>query len=170
MVSLGKSRKAISPFISIILIVALAVIVAGIVMNWTTLFVKQTQERTSSEISKTVNCAVSAGLDVWRDSSGKQQICLNTTTKELVFVLENKESTPIENVNVNVLFQASSLGNQTNIAIPAGSVVVGKFMINTSVSSGIKSVIFTPALKRDNNVFWCGDNKITVEGVGIGSC
>jgi len=165
-----KGKKAISPFISIILIVALAVIVAGIVINWTTTFTKETQERTGQEITQTTDCAVSAGLGVWRDIDGKEQICLDTATKELVFVLENKESMKIENVNINVLLQNSAISNQTGISIPPGAIAVGKIRTNSSSASEIKSVIFVPALKKGDKIYWCGDNKITVQGVSVGSC
>jgi hypothetical protein len=165
-----NDRKAVSPFISIILIVSLAVIIAGIVINWTTQFEEETRGRTESEIRKTVDCGISTGLGIWRDMSGSQRICLNTTSQSLSFVLENKERLKIEDVNVNVILKSNAFTNQTGLGIVPGGLVVGNLFVGTSSTADIQSVIFTPAIKMGDSILWCGDNKVTVEGAAIGSC
>ncbi|MBW3012517.1 hypothetical protein KY311_04990 [Candidatus Woesearchaeota archaeon] len=165
-----NDRKAVSPFISIILIVALAVIVAGIVITWTTQFEQETRGRTESEIRKTVDCGISTGLGVWRDMSGAQRICLNTTSQSLTFVLENKERLRIEDVNVNIIMKSRASTNQTGTSIVPGGLVVGNIYIGTSSTADIQLVIFIPAIQMGDSILWCSDNKITVEGSAIGAC
>jgi len=163
-------RKGISPFISVILIIAMVVAIAVVVINWSDVLTRETAESVEEQITMETVCNINVGLDVWRNTQGYQRICLNTTTEELEIIFENKGSVKIENIHSSVLFNATSISSQINIDIVPGGIRVGKVEVNISSPSVIQQVVFTPAVKIQEKTYWCSDSKITVSGSSIDIC
>lgn len=163
-------RKGVSPFISVILLIALAVTISVVVINWSDILTRETAESVEEKITRETVCNINVGLDIWRDVQGYQRICLNTTTEELETVFENKGSVKIEKIHSSVLLNVTSVSSEINIDIVPGGIRVGKVEVNVSSPSSIQQVVFTPAVKIEEKTYWCSDNKITVQGSSIGAC
>ena len=164
------TRKGVSPFISVILLIALAVAISVVMLNWTDLITRETAESVEEKIAQETVCNINIDLGILRDMQGYQRICLNTTTEELLVVFENKGSIRIENIHSSLLTNEGSSSAELGIDIVPGGVRVADVETNVSSPSLIQQVVFTPAAKIEDKLYWCTDKKITVQASSIGSC
>lgn len=161
---LALNKKGISPFISIILIVALVVAVGVMVVTWSENLTKKTTEDTESKIIQETECKIATDLALWINE-GYQQICLDGD--DLKFVLENKGANEITNVHVNVLYLQDSISEKLDLGIDAGGVLSSEISLN---ETDIEQVVFTPAIIIDGNEYWCADNAVQIDGSFVSEC
>jgi flagellin-like protein len=164
------AKKGISPFISVILLVALTVTIAVFVINWSDLLTRETAETIEEKITQETVCNINVGFDVLRDLQGYRRICLNTTSEHLEVVFENKGSVKIEDIHASVLLNDASISEEVDIDIVPGGIRVASIEINVSSPSEIQQAVFTPAVRIREENYWCTDSKLALEGSSIGSC
>jgi hypothetical protein len=162
-------KKGISPFVSVILIVAMAVVIAVLVINWSYKITTDTTGAVDEKITKETACGIAVGLSVLRDSRGYQKACLNSTSEELAVVFENKGSRLIEKIHYSVL-TAESISAELNVSIVPGGVIVARLAVNETSPSSIQQAVFTPAITINDKTYWCTDNAIVVQGSAVGVC
>lgn len=95
---LGK--KAVSPLIATVLLIAFAVALGAVVMNWGSAYVKSTQESTSQRYQTDVGCTQELQFDIVK-ISGIPQIC-NTSTS-VNFTIENGPYIGIDGMQIYVI-------------------------------------------------------------------
>lgn len=102
-----KSRKAVSPLIATVLLIAFAVALGAVVMNWGRGYVEDTaniaRERSDSE----VKCASEVDIDII-EIDGLNQICYNNSDPDadnstIYFIMENKKAREIEKIQVRLI-------------------------------------------------------------------
>ncbi len=106
-----KSRKAVSPLIATVLLIAFAVALGAVVMNWGRGYVEDTANMARERSDTEVTCASEVGVDLV-DIDNTPQICYNSTggpgnNATLEFILENKQSKTIEKLQVRLIGSAT---------------------------------------------------------------
>jgi flagellin-like protein len=163
-------RKGISPFISVILLVAFAVMIAAFVINWSDLLTRETAGQVQEKVIRESVCNLNVGLIIYRDISGYQSICLNSSSKELQIDFENRGSRRIEKIHSSVVADGSSLSEEIDAKIVPGGIIRARTQANVSSPSSIQQAVFTPAVEISGESYWCSDNKVTVPGSSISTC
>jgi flagellin-like protein len=68
------NKKAISPLISTVLLVAFAVAIAAVVMDWNSSYIRDTSNTARTESETQITCNLNLGMGI-EDIRGEQQIC-----------------------------------------------------------------------------------------------
>ena len=104
-----RSRKAVSPLIATVLLIAFAVALGAVVMNWGRGYVEDTANIARERSDTEVTCASEVDISIV-DIDSVPQICHNdTSNKTVFFIVENKQSRTVEKI------QARLIGDSTRV-------------------------------------------------------
>ncbi|MBN1544355.1 hypothetical protein JW898_02730 [Candidatus Woesearchaeota archaeon] len=103
------SRKAVSPLIATVLLIAFAVALGAVVMNWGRGYVEDTANIARERSDTEVTCASEVDIGIVEIDS-VPQICYNSTgsgNATLEFILENKQERAVEKIQVRLIGDAT---------------------------------------------------------------
>ena len=173
---LGK--KAIAPLIATVLLVAFAVAIAAIVMDWNRNYVEETSETARVESEMQVTCNLNLGLQI-EDVHGEEQICYDNETDRIRIVLENARRTKIEDVQIRVSTNESVFGpyaldsvhsEEGMLPIERGEAAVAYLDVenagedNETINGSIEKITLFPGILVENKIRLCVESSINVEG------
>jgi flagellin-like protein len=103
-----RSRKAVSPLIATVLLIAFAVALGAVVMNWGRGYVEDTANIARERSDIEVTCASQVDIDIV-DIDNIQQVCYNTTANpdNISMIVENKGSQPVEKIMLRLIGSAT---------------------------------------------------------------
>ncbi|MFH1064216.1 MAG: archaellin/type IV pilin N-terminal domain-containing protein [Candidatus Woesearchaeota archaeon] len=112
---LFNSRKAVSPLIATVLLIAFAVALGAVVMNWGRGYVEDTANIARERSDTEVRCASEVDVNIVEIDS-VPQICYNSTggpgsNYTIEFIVENKKSRTVEKL------QARLIGDKTRVPL-----------------------------------------------------
>jgi len=165
------NKKAISPLISTVLLVAFAVSLGALVMNWGKIYTQEQMDYTSAKSNEELECELNVDLAL-KEISGEPQIfqtVLTATTSNITFTLENKGRKDIDSIRVIVIGQN---GNDINTTDLSGSKIIagGTFKGNIEyINVSIDEVKFIPKLNTTGATIptLCTRNTLTVDSINI---
>lgn len=122
-----KSRKAVSPLIATVLLIAFAVALGAVVMNWGRGYVEDTANIARERSDTEVTCASEVDIDIV-EIDNTPQICYNESggasgNATLEFILENRQSRDIIKVQARLIGEATrvpltiDLGYDSNLSV-----------------------------------------------------
>jgi flagellin-like protein len=174
-----NNKRGISPLIATVLLIAFAVALGAVVMNWGKNYVQKTAVGAQQSGQAKQKCT-NTNLD-FIVVSGIPKICYSgnlTNTQEIQFTLKNQASHELLGLQVSALVDADILetnmeddGNYSaKFPLGANKIFVGK--INVSSIGELEKVIFTPFIKIDGqkDPEPCTDNTLDVDADGIYQC
>jgi flagellin-like protein len=121
-----RSNKAVSPLIATVLLIAFAVALGAVVMNWGRGYVEDTANIARERSDTEVKCASDVDVSVV-EIDNTAQVCYNLTggtggNATLDFIVENKKSTTIEKMQARMIGVATrvpmilDLGPNSNLS------------------------------------------------------
>jgi flagellin-like protein len=128
-------RKGVSPFIASVVLIALAVTVAGVFSAWLTSFTKETAKEVEKHSEKRVICSY-GGIAL-------EDLKYNKTTGNFSGKVENIDIIPLGNIDLEIFY-----GDDTR----------GKIDLNLTLEPGEKDVFNIDVLKMNTTAY----NKIRV--------
>ena len=140
-----KNRKAVSPLIATVLLIAFAVALGALVMNWGKRYTEEQMEYTSTKSSEELECELNVELAL-KEVSGEPQIFYKNSTNNLSFIIENKGRKDIDSIRVIIIGQS---GNDINTTDLTDSKIVAGGTIKRSVNytnTSIDEIKFIPKL------------------------
>ena len=145
-----KNRKAVSPLIATVLLIAFAVALGALVMNWGKRYTEEQMEYTSTKSSEELECELNVELAL-KEVSGEPQIFYKNSTDpslpgSLTFTIENKGRKDINSIRVIIIGQS---GNDINTTDLTDSKIVAGGTIKRSVNytnTSIDEIKFIPKL------------------------
>lgn len=143
-------KKGVSPIIATVLLIAFAVALGAVVMNWGKGFVETTAKDTENKANLDLACEQSLSFGV-KTIGQTPKVCFNTTHVKVM--LENTGSVDITGMQIMFFNNDSDSYNFENdtLTIPAGSVT--KFMsINHNLTGDIVQVEFIPKITPKGSV------------------
>jgi flagellin-like protein len=176
-IRLFRTRKAVSPLIATVLLIAFAVALGAVVMNWGRGYVEDTANMARERSDSEVTCTAEVELSIVEIDS-VPQICYNATVTgqpgDVQFILENKKAKEIygfearligENTRVpfNVLsYKNASRGAVTNLTMTANEAKFFMFEYTNATYGEPQQVKITPIIKVGANTVTCASNAETV--------
>ena len=162
-----KSRKAVSPLIATVLLIAFAVALGAVVMNWGRGYVEDTANMARERSDTEVTCASEVGIDLV-DIDNTPQICYNSSgaptgnNATLEFIMENRQSKEVLKMQVRLIGSATRvpLTLEVNESLSTNE---AKFM-NVTFDDGdgdglrigtIQQVKFTPYIRSGGSDVAC---------------
>lgn len=125
-----KSKRGVSPLIATVLLIAFAVALGAVVMNWGRGYVEDTAQVARQKSDAEVKCSTDVDID-FVTIDNVPQVCFNTSDSlnvggaagndTLFFILENRKDTVIERLQARVIGSGSKvpivrdLGNHSKL-------------------------------------------------------
>lgn len=167
-----RGKKAVSPLIATVLLIAFAVALGAVVMNWGSDYVKKTAKSTGEKSDADIKCTTDTYLKII-SIGGTPQICLrNTTTPERVeFTIENGPNVALEGLVVSVIGNLS-INTTTITQTIAKSQVIKLNVSYDSTATGfglIKQVRFAPKMKIEDikDAVTCSKSALVQEDIYV---
>ena len=159
-----KSRKAVSPLIATVLLIAFAVALGAVVMNWGRGYVEETQAFAKEKSSTEIRCSMDIRTEIIKVGE-RSQVCYNDADSVINFTIQNSGTVRIDGMRVQAIGNKSIVSlelNETfNTAEPR------RRYMNYSVESNgsIQQLRFTPMITVEEKGVWCAQNVLKVEGI-----
>lgn len=98
------NKRGVSPLIATVLLIAFAVALGAVVMNWGRQYVEDTTKFAKEKSNVDIKCGMDVGLK-FIQYANENQICFNETTGEVNFTIENGPNVDITALQVRVYAQ-----------------------------------------------------------------
>jgi flagellin-like protein len=169
---LFASRKAVSPLIATVLLIAFAVALGAVVMNWGRGYVEDTANMARERSDAEVTCTAEVDLSIVQIDN-TPQICYNTTSPGHVhMILENTKAKEIERFEVRLIGEDSRVPlavtsftdlddvEQTgsNLSLETNEAKYYVFEFDESTYGAPNQIKITPYVKAGGNVVACSSN------------
>ncbi|MBN2567406.1 hypothetical protein JXB02_04965 [Candidatus Woesearchaeota archaeon] len=165
-------KRAVSPLIATVLLIAFAVALGAVVMNWGKSYVEEQAQHAGDKSTTEMHCQIDIDLRI-KEIRGVPKICYdNTTTPSAPFIdvmLENRGTEDIRGIAFLVIDDYDNIFTNESIPdsdIPAGG--VKKFQIEYDSSfGGISVVEITPMISSAGSVqpVLCAKNALVEDEV-----
>ena len=99
-------KKGVSPLIATVLLIAFAVSLGAVVMNWGRGYVESTAEQAEAQSAEKISCSMDTSIDIVQVGT-KMKLCVDNTVvaePELKFTLINTGSIDIQGIQVTELY------------------------------------------------------------------
>ena len=164
---LRSTKKAVSPLIATVLLIAFAVALGAVVMNWGRGYVEDTAQFATEVSGREVSCSTAVTLEILK-IGGKTQICVDNGTDTINFTIQNSGSLEVKGIRVQAIGNTSSIAmfemNETfQTALPKRRHMNYSFSGNGTVAQ----VRFTPLIEVNEKKVWCAQNVLKIETVNI---
>lgn len=157
------NKKGVSPLIATVLLIAFAVALGAVVMNWGRQYVEDTTKFTQEKSNKEIKCSIDVGLKFSERSDGNKFVCFNATSGEINFTIENGQSTDISALQVKV-FSASGDVNTTILDVALASADAKRLGLTYPTSFGnLSKIEIVPqiSLQGAQKTAFCQKSSIT---------
>jgi flagellin-like protein len=160
-------KKAVSPLIATVLLIAFAVALGAVVMNWGRTYVEETAEKAQKTSNTKVSCSMDVNLK-YVTLNGRKQICYNESEDVIRFTLQNSGSKTIEGIDVQVIgaedFYITTISNSS---------IRSSFLLKTNITydfttyGDIQKVSLIPkiSVEGENDPVPCSDNSLDEEDI-----
>lgn len=158
-----RYRKAVSPLIATVLLIAFAVALGAVVMNWGRGYVEDTANIARERSDTEVTCASEVDINIV-DIDGVPQICYNTSdpvadNNTIYFIVENKQSRTVEKIQARLIGDDTrvpytiDLGDGSNLTMNAAKML--NFTYDNTVYGDPIQLKLTPYIKVGGSEVAC---------------
>jgi len=159
-----KSKRAVSPLIATVLLIAFAVALGAVVMNWGRSYVEAGAEGehiTGHAQAETVitGCGGNVMLDIVR-IGGKQSICYDSNENLLRYTIENKGTITIDSVKFQVI-GVNDIFNTQISSLAATDIKKSSVNYDLDKYGNIEQARFIPIISGTP----CPNKAVSLEGI-----
>lgn len=162
-----KQKKAVSPLIATVLLIAFAVALGAVVMNWGRGYVEETASFAKEKSDTEIECSMNVKLS-FVSIGGTDQVCYNDTTLE--FTLEAGPRKDVEGIQVRTISDSGmNISSVANSSIQKG--YARKFTLGyaNSTFGSIRQVRIAPEIavagQTENTL--CPGSAVVKENISI---
>lgn len=164
------NKKGVSPIIATVLLIAFAVALGAVVMNWGKGFVENTAKTTEEKTNLELACQQELQLSV-KKISNIPKICYDSGNKYVEVMLENSGTVNITGMQY-ALFDStgdSAILKNTTLSVGPGEVTrkVKIYYNDTTLSGSIVQIEFIPMIKPKGSITsqLCPKNNLVVNDI-----
>ena len=167
-------RRAISPLVASILLIAFTVTLGALVMSWSQKFVQDNADTARGSGDLEISCQISTALGI-KTVGGSKRICYSNISDvaTLSFTLENKGSDTIDGIKVVLIGvnDSSSTTDLTDFEISGGNIKKGNVSFNfTTLGETVVEADFIPYVTTDSTVGSQLCRNLNIQEDGIFAC
>lgn len=160
------NKKAVSPLIATVLLIAFAVALGAVVMNWGRGYVDETTAFATEKSNKEIRCSMDINMK-FIEFDDVKQICLDNGTNTINFTIHNSGTVAIEGVKVQAIGNSSVVEQDINRSLPIAGIIKDYINYSMSGNGSLKQIRFTPMIKVEGVKMLCAQNSLINEDVGI---
>ncbi|NQU79002.1 hypothetical protein HQ545_04500 [Candidatus Woesearchaeota archaeon] len=169
--SIIKSRKAVSPLIATVLLIAFAVALGAVVMNWGRGYVEDTANIARERSDTEVTCASDVDIDIV-EIDGVDQICYNTSVVDnetMQFIVANKKAKTVEKIEIRLIGTGTRVPYTVDLGEFASLSTNEAKLLNMSYDDNTygtpQQVQLTPFIKVGGTVIACPSSSTIAKNV-----
>jgi flagellin-like protein len=161
-----KSKRGISPLIATVLLIAFAVALGAVVMNWGRSYVEDTAINAQRTSQSKVDCSLGVSIEI-KQISGDPKICIDSDNDELVVFIANKGTKVVQGIKTTIIGTEDILDYDTNTTIGKSDVKKFTFSYDSTDAGSIEQVVFTPKIDVEGSKIseLCTDAELISEEV-----
>jgi len=156
------NKRAISPLIATILLIAFAIALGLVVMNWGKSYIEEKAEfAVGPQDSSACNFVELSFIQV----GGADKICFNSDTLSIEAFIENGPERAIDNLNVRIVGNViENVGSV--LESPIGEGLSAQVKLNYPASVGlVQQVKITPVLDVEEGAIACAKKAVVAENI-----
>jgi flagellin-like protein len=174
------NKKAVSPLIATVLLIAFAIALGSIVMNWGKTYVEEEMESGQTEFYASKECDRDIDIRI-KTIGGRPQLCydLTGTNLDLDFMIYNAGPRTVEGIKV-IAYGNRGYINETSKAFEAENMSIApgqskRYVVNFTVDSGFTSLAQVEFIAYLNTTgtsgpTLCTKNALIKTGSDFGRC
>jgi len=167
------NKRAVSPLIATVLLIAFAVALGAIVMSWGKDYVEETQDTVTTKSSQARICTLDTSIKVHK-LGGKPSFCVTEPTdpsaeKTITFILDNRGDV-IDDIKVAVIGDIDVYNNQSVLGatVDLDEATTKKITLkapSTEKIGSIEQVIITPKIQVEgaSEGIYCAQAQIELD-------
>ncbi|MCX6707647.1 MAG: hypothetical protein NT001_05920 [Candidatus Woesearchaeota archaeon] len=164
-----RSRKAVSPLIATVLLIAFAVALGAVVMNWGRSYVEDTQAFAKEKSSTEIKCSMDIRTEILRIGE-RAQICYTQDPDDenkgvINFTIQNSGTGRIDGLRVQAIGNASIVSLEINDTFNPAEPKREYMNYSQKNNGSIMQVRFTPLITVEDKGVWCAQSALKIEGV-----
>lgn len=173
MIGFMKSKRGVSPLIATVLLIAFAVALGAVVMNWGRTYVENTASNAADKSDTEIKCSMDVRLEVPEiDDIEQLCYCNGSNPSYMQFIIENTGLVDIADLQIQIIGKQNIYSNTSflNRTMPKAELVKGKMYYDPTITGVLEQVRFVPAIKHGSKVEPCSGRAL-VKGAGsINNC
>ncbi len=169
--SYSKSKKGVSPLIATVLLIAFAVALGAVVMNWGRSYVEATAEDVEKSANHQTDCSTKVSLKFSEDA-GIPIIEYNETDGKLIFVMTNTGNVQLEDARVSIYGANYDIETFDLLSIYSGKFPIlpgypNKFNLTFATTGAINKIEIVPSIKSSGSASssFCSDDSLVGETI-----
>ncbi len=107
-----KNKRGISPLIATVLLIAFAVALGAVVMNWGRSYIESTQTSVQEQADTEITCSTNVKIAAVSVGS-TTKICYNDTSHQVKFIIENTGRQTIKKLKVQIINTNNTVNSTT---------------------------------------------------------
>ena len=140
-------KKGVSPLIATVLLIAFAVALGAVVMNWGKDYVETTAKNAGDKSNMELACHQDIDIDI-KEIQGVPKLCYNTSSTYVEFILDNNGEKNIEGMRFVVFDSSSNMNISNNLSFTIGAGGISKLTrLTHGLNNSISQVEFIPMIK-----------------------
>lgn len=141
------NKKGVSPLIATVLLIAFAVSVGAVIMNWTS-------SATGIESHGEGDCGITS-LNVV-EINGQKEICLDRERKKIIITVETGQM-QIEGIRISFLGSTNKVIDK-NEQIEAGALKTFELSYDPAINGELNKIKLTPFIIPNEKKMYCADS------------
>ncbi|MCX6710804.1 MAG: hypothetical protein NTZ02_01820 [Candidatus Woesearchaeota archaeon] len=177
-----KGKKGVSPLIATVLLIAFAVALGAVVMNWGKSFTTETINYAETSSATSVGCTLDVSLTAVQ-IGGNPQICYNESEHRIDFIVRNNGNRDIDDIELQVItitnesaYEVYENASILESVLKRGRVARSSWLWNTSISNNetrnetFEQVIITPMIKINGVNTPCPNQNLAEDALELETC
>lgn len=168
-------KKAISPILATVLLIVMAIVMGGIIMNFSEDSTVDLKDKASKQIDRSIKCSLDISVKIYETTNNEKYICYNRSgSNNLEVIIENQGNEAIKGVRIFLLDYNDNIKTINSLAKLAGHNIT---KYNVSINETDESTLFTfppnkviinPILDYSGDTIdICANNKIEVDEIEV---
>ena len=172
---IARGKRGVSPLIATVLLIAFAVALGAVVMNWGKSFTTETINYAETSSSTNVGCNLDMSLTAV-EIAGVPQICYNESEHKISFIVRNNGNRNVDQIGLQIITNESIYENNSVLtsALTRGKVARGSWIWNTTnettINETFEQVIITPMIKVNGVDTPCPNQNLAEDAAEIETC
>ena len=162
-----RNKRGISPLIATVLLIAFAVALGAVVMNWGRSYIEATQTQVQQQGQTEIKCSTSVKVDAIK-IGGVTKVCFDDSQHDVKFILENIGTVNVTALKVQII---NSTDGITTVAINTTEFTPGASYSGTATYSGsFQQLRIVPTIKVGDSKVTCGNAALTFDTTLVHQC
>lgn len=159
-----KSKKGVSPLIATVLLIAFAVALGAVVMNWGRSYVETTTEFAERKSDTEIKCSMDIRTEIIKIGENSQ-ICYDGVAETINFTIQNSGTTRIDGLRIQAIGNASIVSLEINETFNTAEPKRKYMNYSLEGNGSIQQVRFTPMITVKERGEWCARSALKIESV-----